>query len=51
MERETTERVIEDVGRRAAEIRRERGWTQQEAAEHLRCRSRIQRIQAGMNGR
>ena len=50
MERETAERVIEDVGRRVAEIRRQRGWTQQEAAEHLKMPLKnLQRVEAGMN--
>jgi transcriptional regulator with XRE-family HTH domain len=35
VERETAERVIDDVGRRVAEIRRQLGWTQQDAAEKL----------------
>jgi transcriptional regulator with XRE-family HTH domain len=47
---EDPDRVIADVGRRVAEIRRELGWTQQEAAEHLRMPLKnLQRIEAGMN--
>lgn len=50
MERETAGQVIEDVGRRVAEIRRQRGWTQQEAAEHLKMPLKnLQRIERGMN--
>ena len=50
VERERPERVIADVGRRVAEVRRELGWTQQEAAEHLRMPLKnLQRIEAGMN--
>jgi len=48
--RETAAGVIDDVGRRIAELRRERGWTQQEAAEHLAMPLKnFQRIEAGMN--
>jgi transcriptional regulator with XRE-family HTH domain len=47
---EDPDRVIADVGRRVAEVRRELGWTQQEAAEHLRMPLKnLQRIEAGMN--
>ncbi|MBX3230669.1 MAG: helix-turn-helix transcriptional regulator [Labilithrix sp.] len=47
---EDPDRVIEDVGRRVAEVRRELGWTQQQAAEHLRMPLKnLQRIEAGMN--
>ena len=47
---ETAERVIEDVGRRVAEMRQMRGWTQQEATEHLKMPLKnLQRIEAGMN--
>ena len=50
VERERPEQVIEGVGRRVAEIRRALGWTQQEAAEHLRMPLKnLQRIEAGMN--
>lgn len=50
MESERPDRVIADVGRRVAEIRRELGWTQQEAAENLRMPLKnLQRIEVGMN--
>jgi transcriptional regulator with XRE-family HTH domain len=48
VERETAERVVDDVGRRVAEIRRQRGWTQQDAAEHLRMPLKnFQRLEEG----
>lgn len=48
--RETSTSVIEDVGRRVAELRSERGWTQQEAAEQLAMPLKnFQRIEAGTN--
>ncbi|MBI2395164.1 MAG: helix-turn-helix transcriptional regulator [Deltaproteobacteria bacterium] len=47
---ETPSAVIDDVGRKIAELRRERGWTQQEAAEQLRMPLKnFQRVEAGMN--
>lgn len=50
MAHEDPDRVIADVGRRVAEVRRALGWTQQEAAEHLRMPLKnLQRIEAGMN--
>lgn len=50
MESERPDRIIADVGRRVAELRRERGWTQQEAAEHLRMPLKnLQRVEVGMN--
>lgn len=50
MESERADRVIADVGRRVAEIRRELGLTQQEAAEKLRMPLKnLQRIEGGMN--
>ena len=39
-----------DVGRRVAELRSARGWTQQQAAEHLKMPvNNLQRIERGMN--
>lgn len=35
MRRKSFDRVIGDIGRRVAEIRRDRGWTQAELAERL----------------
>lgn len=50
MASEDPDRIIADVGRRVAEVRHELGWTQQEAAEHLRMPLKnLQRIEAGMN--
>jgi transcriptional regulator with XRE-family HTH domain len=50
VENERADRIIADVGRRVAEARRQRGWTQQEAAEHLKMPLKnLQRIEAGMN--
>lgn len=50
MEKERADRVIADVGRRIAEVRRELGWTQQEAAEQLKMPLKnLQRIEAGVN--
>ena len=50
VETDRPERLIADVGRRVAELRRARGWTQQEAAEALRMPVKnLQRIEAGMN--
>ncbi|MEI9953583.1 MAG: helix-turn-helix transcriptional regulator [Pseudomonadota bacterium] len=45
---ETPERIISDVGRRIAEARRARGWTQQQAAEKLKMEVQsVQRIERG----
>lgn len=42
--------MIQDVGRRVAELRAAHGWTQQEAAERLRMPVKnLQRIEGGMN--
>jgi len=50
MDEERADRVIADVGRRIAEVRRELGWTQQQAAERLDMPLKnLQRIEAGMN--
>lgn len=50
MPTETPEQVIEDVGRRIAEIRRGMGLTQQQLAEKLRCSVKhVQRLESGMN--
>ena len=50
MTEECADRIIADVGRRIAEVRRELGWTQQEAAEQLQMPLKnLQRIEAGMN--
>jgi transcriptional regulator with XRE-family HTH domain len=47
---ETPERVILDVGRRIGELRRDRGWTQEKAAERMKLEVRdLQRIEAGVN--
>lgn len=35
MRREDPEQLLRDVGRRIAELRRERGWTQEQLAERL----------------
>jgi transcriptional regulator with XRE-family HTH domain len=50
VEPESPEHVIASVGQKIAEIRRELGWTQQQAAEHLRMPLKnLQRIETGMN--
>ena len=50
MEREKPERVIESVGRRIAELRQERGWTQEQTAEKLGVSLRhMKRLEAGHN--
>lgn len=50
MNREKPEVIIADVGRRIAEARRQRGWTQQKAADHLRMEVQsLQRIERGEN--
>ena len=47
---EKAENIIADVGQRIAEIRRERGWTQQDAADKLKMEPQsIQRIERGTN--
>lgn len=44
------DRLIQNVGRRIAELRRERGWTQAEAAEKLRIEEQsLQRFERGAN--
>jgi transcriptional regulator with XRE-family HTH domain len=43
------DRAIKDIGRRIAEVRRERGLTQEELAERLGLQSNnLQRIELGM---
>ncbi len=50
MEKERAERVIQNLGRRIAEIREELGWTQQEAAEILNMPTKnLQKIERGSN--
>jgi len=50
LQRENAERIKERVGRRVAEVREERGWTQQECAERLDMPLKnLQRIEAGAN--
>lgn len=50
MKPERAEQVISNVGRRIAEVRRELGWTQQEAAEILKMPvNNLQRMEMGMN--
>ncbi len=45
-----SEDFVEGVGRRTAEIRQERGWTQEEAAERLEVTVRhMKRIESGHN--
>ena len=47
---EAAEKLIADVGQRIAEIRRERGWTQQEAADRLKMEPQsLQRLERGTN--
>lgn len=42
------ERVLSDVGRRIAEIRSARGWTQEDLAEHLRVSAKyVQSVERG----
>ena len=42
------ERVFRDIGRRLAELREARGWTQEEAAEHLTIGIRyLQKLEGG----
>jgi XRE family transcriptional regulator, regulator of sulfur utilization len=48
VEKERAEAVMSDVGARIAEVRRDRGWTQQEAADRLRIEVQsMQRIERG----
>jgi transcriptional regulator with XRE-family HTH domain len=43
------DRALKDVGRRIAESRRERGWTQEELAERLGIQANnLQRVELGM---
>jgi transcriptional regulator with XRE-family HTH domain len=50
VEKERAEEVIENLGRRIAEIRDELGWTQQQAAEFLRMPTKnLQKIEKGSN--
>jgi transcriptional regulator with XRE-family HTH domain len=43
------DRALKDVGRRLAELRRERAWTQEELAERLGLQTNnLQRIELGM---
>ena len=45
-----SEDFVEGVGRRIAEIRQERGWTQEEAAERLEVTLRhMKRLERGHN--
>jgi transcriptional regulator with XRE-family HTH domain len=45
-----TDRIIENVGRRIAELRHQRGWTQRETAEKLRIEEQsLQRFERGAN--
>ena len=50
MEKESAETVIANVGARVAELRREKGWTQQDLADRLRMEPQsVQRIERGTN--
>jgi transcriptional regulator with XRE-family HTH domain len=43
------DRALKDVGRPVAELRRERGWTQEQLAERLGLQTNnLQRIELGM---
>jgi transcriptional regulator with XRE-family HTH domain len=43
------ERALKDVGRRVAELRRDRGWTQEGFAERIGLQANnLQRIELGM---
>ena len=45
-----SDRIIENVGRRIAELRQERGWTQRETAKRLRIEEQsLQRFERGAN--
>jgi transcriptional regulator with XRE-family HTH domain len=46
----STDRVIQNVGRRIAELRHQHGWTQRETAEKLRIEEQsLQRFERGAN--
>jgi transcriptional regulator with XRE-family HTH domain len=46
--KQTASRVIQDVGRRVAELRAARGWTQEKFAEELRLSvQRVRMIETG----
>lgn len=50
MEKSRADLVIETVGHRIAEIRREMGWTQEQAADRLGMEVQsLQRIERGTN--
>ncbi len=50
MRRPTTQQVTEQVGRRIAELRRERGETQAQLAERLQVSIKyLQRVERGVN--
>jgi transcriptional regulator with XRE-family HTH domain len=47
---EKADKVIADVGARIAELRRDKGWTQQEFAERIKMEPQsVQRIERGTN--
>lgn len=49
MAREDPDRIIRNVGRRLAELRRSKGWTQEEVAESLEIASRnYQELERGV---
>lgn len=49
MRREDPERLVRDIGRRAAELRVDRGWTQQEFADRLGISVRyLARLERGL---
>lgn len=49
MKKLDADRALKDVGRRIAELRRERGWTQETFAERLGLQANnLQRIELGM---
>ncbi|HXX68096.1 MAG TPA: helix-turn-helix transcriptional regulator [Polyangiaceae bacterium] len=49
MRRLDPERALKDVGRRVAELRRARGWTQEAFAERIGLQANnLQRIELGM---
>lgn len=50
LRRLTPSRVIHDIGRRIAELRRERGFTQEELAEKCGCTvGYLRRVEGGVN--